>query len=55
MKKYNYDIPEKMKTCGRCEHENESENDVTSPCFNCIRNGVDNRVDMWDSKPKERE
>lgn len=46
--KIDTEIPEVIKTCGRCKYKINLTRDVTSPCYMCYRNTDDHRLpDNW--------
>lgn len=36
--------------CSNCKHENNERNNICSPCYTCLNNPIDNRLDWFESR-----
>lgn len=48
--KFNSEVRESLKTCGRCIHDGKSQDIVGTPCYMCKRNSEDNRIDWFEER-----
>lgn len=48
---YSDEIAERYKTCGRCVHDGEGDQNISgSTCYLCKRNPEDHRIDWFEEK-----